>query len=68
MIAMWMMQVAIDQVVKVIAMRNPLVCTAWAVYMRPVMSITLGTRRTPLGIRRVHFKHVFVNVVVVCVL
>jgi hypothetical protein len=65
---MWMMQVAVDQVVKVIAMRNALMCTAWAVYMRLVMSITLVTRRTSLGVRRVYFKNVFVNVIVVCVL
>ena len=65
---MWMMQVAVDQVVKVIAMRNALVCTAWAVYMSLVMSITFVTRRAPLGVRRVHFKNVFVNVIVVCVL
>jgi len=63
---MWMMQVAVDQVVKVIAMRNALVCTAWAVYVSLVMSITLVTRRTSLGVRRVHFKNVFVNVIVVC--
>ena len=68
MIPMWMMQVAVDQVVKVIAMGDALVCTAWAVYMRAVMPITLVTRRTSLGIRRVHFKNVVLNVILVCVL
>jgi hypothetical protein len=67
MIPMWMKQVAVDQVVKVTAMGNALVCAAWAVYMSLVMSTTLVTRRTSLRIRRVHFKNVFVNVIVVCV-
>jgi hypothetical protein len=68
MIPMWMMQVAVDQVVKVIAVGNALVCTAWAVYMSLVMSTTLVTRRTSLWIRPVDFKNVFVNVIEVCVL
>jgi hypothetical protein len=68
MISMWMMQVAVDQVVKVIAVRNALMCTAWAMYMSLVMSAALVTRRTRFRIRRVHFKNVFVNVVGVCVL
>jgi len=66
MVPMWMMQVAVDQVVKVIAMGNALVCTTRAVYMSLVMSITLVTRCTSLRVRRVHFKNVFVNVIVVC--
>ena len=68
MIPMWMMQVAVDQVVKVIAMGNALMCTAWTVYMSLVMSTTLVTRRTSLWIRPIHFKNVFVNVIEVCVL
>ena len=63
MIAMGMMQVAVDQVVKVIAVGNALMCTTWAMYMSPVMSTALVTRRTSLRIRRAHFKNVFVNVV-----
>ena len=65
---MWMVQVAIDQVVKVIAMGNALVCTTRPVYMSLVMSIALVTRRTSLRVHPVHFKNVFVNVIVVCVL
>jgi len=68
MIPMWMMQVAVNQVVKVTAVRNALMCTAWPVYMTLVMSSTLVTRRTSLGIRRVDFKNVLVNVIEVRVL
>jgi hypothetical protein len=68
MIPVWMMQVAIDKVVKVIAVGDALMCTAWAMYMRLVVSAALVTRRTRVRIRRVHFKNVFVNVVGVCVL
>ena len=63
MIPMWMMQATVDQVVKVIAVGNALVRTAWAMYMSLVMSAALVTRGTRFRIRRVHFKNVFVNVV-----
>jgi hypothetical protein len=43
MIPMWMMQVAVDQVVKVITVGNALMCTAWAMYMSLVMSAALVT-------------------------
>ena len=68
MITMWMMQVPVDQVVKVIAVGNALMRTAWAMYMGLVVSAALVTRRTRFRIRRVHFKNVFVNVIGVCVL
>jgi len=68
MIPMWMMQVAVNQVVKVTAVRNALMCTAWPVCMTLVMSSTLVTRRTSLRIRRVDFKNVLVNVIEVRVL
>jgi hypothetical protein len=68
MIPVWMMQVAVDQVVKVIAVGNALMCTARAVCMSLFMSTTLVTRRASLRIGRVHFKNVFVNVIEVCVL
>jgi hypothetical protein len=68
MIPMWMMQVAADQVVNVIAMGNALVCTARAMFMSLVMSTTLVTGRTSVWIRRVDFENVFVNVIEVFVL
>jgi hypothetical protein len=43
MIPMWMMQVAVDQVVKVIAVGNALMCTPWAMYMSLVVSTALVT-------------------------
>ena len=63
MIPMRMMQAAVDQVVKVIAVGNALMRTARAMYVSPVMSAALVTQSTRFGIRRVHFKNVFVNVV-----
>jgi hypothetical protein len=68
MIPMWMMQVAVDQVVKVIAVGNALMCTARAMYMSLVMCAAVVIRRTSLWIRGAHVNNVFVNVVEVCVL
>jgi hypothetical protein len=68
MIPMWMMQVAVDQVVNVTAMGNALMPTARAMYMTLLMSSTLVTRRTSLWIRRSDFKNVLVNATGVCVL
>jgi len=65
---MWMMQVAVNQVVKVTAVGNALMFTTRAVYVTLVMAGTLVTRRTPLRIGRVDFKNVLVNVIEVCVL
>jgi hypothetical protein len=68
MIPMWMMQVAVNQVVKVITVGNGLMCAAGTVYMGLVMSATLMTGCTLIWIRRVDFKHVFVNVIEVHVM
>jgi hypothetical protein len=62
-IPMWMMQVAVNQVVKVITVWNALMSTAGAVRMSPVMPSTLMTRSTLIGIRRVDFQNMFVNVI-----
>jgi hypothetical protein len=67
-IPMWMMQVTVNQIVKMIAVGNALMCTAGTVYMSLVMSTTLMIRRTSIGICRIDFKDVFVNVVEMCVL
>ena len=63
MIHMWMMEVAVNQVVNVIAVGNALVSTARTVYMRLVMSTTLVTRRTSVRIRRADLENVFVNAI-----
>jgi hypothetical protein len=68
MIPMWMVQVAANQVVKVITVGNALMCTAGTVYMSLVMSATVMTGRTLIGICRVDFKHVLVNVIQVHVM
>jgi len=65
---MWMMQVTVNQIVKMITVGNALMCTPGTVYMSLVMSTTLMIRRTSIGICRVDFKDVFVNVIEVCVL
>jgi hypothetical protein len=67
-IPMWMMQVVVNQVVNVITVGNGLMCTAGTVYMSLVVSATLMTGRTPIGICRVDFKRVFVNVIEVHVM
>jgi hypothetical protein len=67
-ISMWMMQVTVNQIVKMIAVGNALMCTPGTVYMSLVMSTTLMIRRTSIGICRVDFQDVFVNVVETCVL
>jgi hypothetical protein len=67
-ISMWMMQVTVNQIVKMIAVGNALMCTAGTVYMSLVMSTTLMIRRTSIGICRVDFKDVLVNVAEMCVL
>jgi hypothetical protein len=62
-IPMWMMQMTVDQIVKMIAVGNALMCTAGTVYMSLVMSTTLMIRRTSIGICRVDVKDVLVNVI-----
>jgi hypothetical protein len=63
MTVVWMMQMAVNQVVKMITVRNPLMSAAGAVCMGPLMSATLMSRRTLIGIRRVDFQNMFVNVI-----
>lgn len=65
---MWMMQVVVNQVVTVITVGNGLMSTVRTVHMSLVMSTTVMTRRTLIGICRVDFKHVFVNVIEVHVM
>lgn len=67
-VPMWMMQVTVNQIVKMIAVRNALMCTGGTVYVTLVMSTTVMIRRTSIGICRIDFKDVFVNVIEVCVL
>ena len=63
MISMWMMQVVVNQVVNVITVGNGLMRTAGTVDMSLVMSTAVMTGRTSIGICRVDFEHVFVNVI-----
>jgi hypothetical protein len=65
---MWMMQVAVNQVVNMITMGNALMCTAGTVYMSLVMSTTRMTGRACIGICRADFQHVFINVIEVRVM
>jgi hypothetical protein len=62
-ISMLMMQAAVNQVVKVITVRNALMRTTGTVYMSLLMSTQLSTGGTFIGICRVNFERVFVNVV-----
>jgi hypothetical protein len=65
---MWMMQVTIHQIVKMIAVGNALMSTAGTVYMSLVMPTTLVIRRTSIWIGGVDLKDMFVNMVGVHVL
>jgi hypothetical protein len=62
-VSMWMMQVVVNQVVKVITVGNALMCTTGTVYMSLVMPTTVMTGCALIGIGRVDFQHVFVNVI-----
>ena len=59
---------AINQVVKVITVGNAFMCTVEAVHMSLVMSATLVTGRTLIGVCRIHFERMFVNMIEVHVM
>lgn len=63
MVAVRMVQVAIDQVVDVVAMRNRLVTTSRAVLVARLMSGALVIGRAAIGVRSGDLDLVLVNVV-----
>jgi hypothetical protein len=63
MFSMWMMQVPVNQVVKVVTVRNALMSTAGTVHMSLVMSTALMTVCASNWICGVNIKHVFVNMI-----
>jgi len=60
-IAVRVMEATIDQVIKVVPMRNRLMATARAMPMRLIMSGSTMLRVTPIGIRGANFNHVFIS-------
>jgi len=67
MIAMWMVQMAIDQVVDMIAMRDCLVSAAGTVYMVSRMCAACVVRRAGLRVGSRYGDYVLVHVVTVWV-
>jgi hypothetical protein len=65
-IAMHMMQAAIDEVVSVVAMGQRFVPARWTVLMARVMPLACAV--TDSGVSRVHFQAVFVNMVFMIVM
>jgi hypothetical protein len=60
-IAMRMVQVSIDQIIKVVPMWNSLMTAARPVLMRRAMSATTVLWRTSIGIRCSYFNYVFID-------
>ena len=60
-IAVRMVEASVDQVIKVVSMRNRLMATAWAMPMRLIMSGSAVLWIAPIGIGGASFNHVFIN-------
>ncbi len=61
-VAVWMVQVAIDQIVDVVAMRHWLVAAPRAVYMIWVVPFTPVVRRAGIGVFIGHLDDVLIHV------
>ncbi len=57
MATMRMVQVAVDQVVDMVAVRHGLVATARAVLVAPLMVAAIVVRRAGVGIAGAHLNH-----------
>jgi hypothetical protein len=68
MAAMGVMEVSIDQVVHVIAMRNRFVATSGPMHVGSIMTPAAVLRRAPVRIGRWDFDDMFVDVVAVHVM
>lgn len=61
-IAVRMMEASVDQVIKVVPMRNRLMAAVRTMAMRLIMSGSTMLRVAPIGIRGANFNHVFISV------
>jgi len=68
MIAMWMMEVTVDQIVDVIAMRYGFVSATWPMHMTGLMPTALVIGRAAIRIGRGDLQTVLVHVVTVRVM
>lgn len=68
MIAVWMMQVPVDQIVDVVAVRHSLMSAAWAVLVGGVVACAVVARRAGVGVCGGHLDPVLVDVVAVHVM
>jgi hypothetical protein len=60
-IAVRMVEASVDQVIKVVPMRNRLMATAWAMPMRLIMSGSAMLWIAPIRIGGASFNHMFIN-------
>jgi hypothetical protein len=68
MAAVRMVQMTIDQVVDMVAVRHGLVAATRTVLVAPLMAAAIVTGRAGVGIGRAHLDHVFVEMVAVRVM
>jgi hypothetical protein len=68
MAAVWMVQVAIDQVVDMVAVRHGFMAAARTVLVTSLMAAAIVIRRAGVGIAAAHFDHMFVEMVFVRVM
>jgi hypothetical protein len=61
-IAVWMMQVAVDQIIDVVAVRDRLVAASWAMNMAGLVPRARVSRRAPVGILGRHLYDMFIDV------
>jgi len=62
-VAMWVMQMTIHEVVDVVAVRDRIMAAAGAMHVRLIVPTAIVVRRAPIGIGRRHFDHMLVHVV-----
>ena len=60
-IAVRMMEASVDQVIKVVPVRNHLMAAARTMAMRRIVSGSTMLRVAPIGIRGTNFNHVFIS-------
>ena len=68
MISVWMMQMAVHQIVDVIPVRNCFLATPWSMNMVGIMSVAIVVWRTDIGIGFVDIKRMLINMVTVHVM
>jgi hypothetical protein len=63
MVAMWMMQVTVDQVVDMVAVRHRLVAAVWTMLVAFWMTAAVVVWRAAVGVRRAHGHDVLIEMI-----